>query len=201
MESYIENLGQNNKIIIDETVKRTGGLKVRILGNNNKLVIGAGTRLGNGLIEFTHSFSEIAIGERCLINGQFRCRADEAIIRIGSETTMMNSIMTLHEKGTISVGFDCMLSGDVRMDVSDMHSILDAQTMQRINPPEDIHISDHVWIGQGVHILKGAEIGKDSILGAKAVVSSRIPSGSIAVGVPAKVVRDGITWDRRRLPV
>lgn len=113
----------------------------------------------------------------------------------------MNSVITLHEAGSIVIGRDCMLSGDVRMDVSDMHSILDAATKQRINPPEDICIDDHVWIGQGVHILKGTTIGANSILGAKAVVCSAIPSGVIAVGVPAKVVKEGITWDRRRLPI
>jgi acetyltransferase-like isoleucine patch superfamily enzyme len=32
------------------------------------------------------------------------------------------------------------------------------------------------------------------------LVTGDIPAGSIAVGVPARVVRQGVTWDRRRLP-
>lgn len=198
---FIEDLGEHNEIVIDETVQRVGGFKIKIMGSNNRLVIGAGTSLRTGLIEFTHSNSEISIGERCIISGKFRCRADATNIQIGNETTMMGSFITLHEKGTVSIGVDCMFSGDVRMDVSDMHSILDAETMQRINPPEDICIDDHVWLGQGVQILKGSHIASNSIVGAQAVVCSDIPSGSLAVGVPAKVIREGATWDRRRLPV
>lgn len=72
MDNYIEDFGKNNQILIDQTVIRTGSLRVRVMGDNNKLVIGSGTRLGNGLIEFTHDDSEIIIGEGCLINGQFR---------------------------------------------------------------------------------------------------------------------------------
>ena len=172
-----------------------------IQGSNNLLSIGSNTTLGNGMIEIRNNSSAIEIGESCLINGWLRCRADETKINIGRKTTMMWVQITLHEKGVINIGEDCMFSGDIRMDVSDMHSIIDIKSGKRINPPGDIHIEDHVWVGQGVHILKGHTIGHDSILGAKALITSSIPSNSIAVGVPAKVVKSGVTWDRERLPV
>ena len=54
--------------------------------------------------------------------------------------------------------------------------------------PKSVHIDDDVWIGDGAIILPGVHIGQGSIVGAGAVVSRDIPSGSIAVGVPAKVV-------------
>ena len=201
MVEWIEDKGLNNTIIIKDNVKRVGNIQVRIHGNNNKILIGEYTKLGNGLIEVRNNYSEISIGEKCVINGMFRCRADETMIKIGDKTTMMNVMISLHEKGSIILGEDCMLSGDIRMDVSDMHSILDALTMKRINPAKDIRIGNHVWIGQGVHILKGCIIEDNSIVGAKSLVSTNIPSGCIAVGIPAKVVRQGVTWDRQRLPV
>lgn len=52
-----------------------------------------------------------------------------------------------------------------------------------------ITIEDNVWIGAGVVVLDGVTIGRDSIIGAGAVVSEDIPEFSIAVGIPAKVVR------------
>ena len=46
-----------------------------------------------------------------------------------------------------------------------------------------------MWIGNGVSITKGIKIGKGSVIGANSVVTKDIPEYSIAVGVPAKVIR------------
>ena len=50
-------------------------------------------------------------------------------------------------------------------------------------------IEDNVWIGQSVSILKGVKIGFGSIIGSNSVVTKEIPPHSIAVGIPAKVVK------------
>ena len=50
-------------------------------------------------------------------------------------------------------------------------------------------ISDHCWIGEKVIILPGVTIGAYCIIGAGSVVTHDIPSYSIAVGNPAKVVK------------
>jgi acetyltransferase-like isoleucine patch superfamily enzyme len=47
-------------------------------------------------------------------------------------------------------------------------------------------IGDDVWIGAGVRILAGVSIGNHVVIGAGAVVTKDIPSGSLAVGVPAR---------------
>lgn len=68
-------------------------------------------------------------------------------------------------------------------------------------PPEDrtltvgqsVIIEDKVWIGDNVVILPGVTIGAGSVIGANAVVIQSIPSGSIAVGIPAKVIK---RWDK-----
>ena len=52
-----------------------------------------------------------------------------------------------------------------------------------------IHIGEDVWIGTGVRILDGVTIGKGSVIGAGSVVTKSIPEYSVAVGVPARVVR------------
>ena len=196
----VENLGHDSYINIDPTVQVTGTCIIRVEGDHNSLSIAAHTRLGNGLIEIRNNFSSIEIGEHCVLNGQFRCRADHGHLRIGNHTTSMWVQISLHEAGVIDIGKDCMFSGDVRMDVSDMHSILDISTGQRINPPDNISIGNHVWIGQGVSILKGCTIGSHSVLAAKAVITDDVPDHVIVAGIPAKVIREGISWDRQRLP-
>lgn len=51
-------------------------------------------------------------------------------------------------------------------------------------------IGSNVWIGENVAIMPGVRIGNNSVIGANAVVTNDIPSYSVAVGVPAKVIRE-----------
>lgn len=53
-----------------------------------------------------------------------------------------------------------------------------------------ITVGDHVWIGAGAIILPGVTIGAGSIIGAGSVVTHDIPSGCIAAGVPARVIKE-----------
>lgn len=52
-----------------------------------------------------------------------------------------------------------------------------------------IYISEDVWIGANCTILDNVSIGQHSVIGAGAVVTRNIPSNSVAIGVPAKVIR------------
>ena len=52
-----------------------------------------------------------------------------------------------------------------------------------------VTIGSDVWIGAGVKILDGAEIGDGCVIGANAVVIGEIPPFSVAVGIPAKVIK------------
>jgi len=53
----------------------------------------------------------------------------------------------------------------------------------------EIKICDNVWIGDSVCILPGVTIGENSIIGANAVVTKDVPPNSVAVGVPAKIIK------------
>jgi acetyltransferase-like isoleucine patch superfamily enzyme len=52
-----------------------------------------------------------------------------------------------------------------------------------------IQIGDRVWCGINVSILAGVRIGNDVVIGAGSLVCNNIPSNSIAVGVPARVIK------------
>ncbi|KAL6411914.1 galactoside O-acetyltransferase [Ilyonectria robusta] len=54
---------------------------------------------------------------------------------------------------------------------------------------EPITIGDDCWLGSNVTVLPGVTIGKGCTIGAGAVVSKSIPDYSVAVGVPAKVIK------------
>lgn len=51
-----------------------------------------------------------------------------------------------------------------------------------------VKIGNNVWLGENVTILKGVTIGDNVIIGIGSVVTKDIPSNSVAVGIPAKVV-------------
>ncbi|MGB9716149.1 MAG: acyltransferase [Thermodesulfovibrionales bacterium] len=53
-----------------------------------------------------------------------------------------------------------------------------------------IVIEDDAWLGFGVIVLDGVRIGKGAVIGAGSVVTHSIPDGAIAVGVPARVVKN-----------
>lgn len=51
-----------------------------------------------------------------------------------------------------------------------------------------VRIGDDVWVGRGVAILRGSEIGDSAVIGANAVVHRPVPPRSTAVGVPARTL-------------
>jgi acetyltransferase-like isoleucine patch superfamily enzyme len=57
-------------------------------------------------------------------------------------------------------------------------------------------IGDHVWLAAESAVLKGASVGDHSTVGFRSVVTSGIPAHSLAVGIPARVIRSGVTWSR-----
>jgi acetyltransferase-like isoleucine patch superfamily enzyme len=54
---------------------------------------------------------------------------------------------------------------------------------------EPVRVAPRVWIGAGVRVLKGANIGEGAIIAANAVVTRDIPARVIAGGIPARVLR------------
>lgn len=56
-------------------------------------------------------------------------------------------------------------------------------------PERAVRIGSGSWIGHGSVVLPGAEIGNHVVIGANSVVTGRIPSNSVAVGVPARVIK------------
>ncbi|WP_103172223.1 acyltransferase [Paracoccus sp. SY] len=168
-------------------------------GQDNVVSLGEGSRVTRIVIEGHRN--TIKIGARCRLAGQIVVRCNDGHIEIGEDTTSMRIMLHMHEPSRIVIGRDCMFSGGIWLDSSDNHSIIDLASGKRINPSKPITIGDHVWVGREVTILKGSVIGSHSIIGASSMVRGVIPPNCIAVGSPAKVIRTGVTWDRRRLPI
>jgi acetyltransferase-like isoleucine patch superfamily enzyme len=72
-----------------------------------------------------------------------------------------------------------------------------SQGIDRIAP---VTIGKHTWLGQNVVVLPGVTIGEHCVIGANSVVNSSIPDCCVAVGAPARVVRqfnrDSAKWEK-----
>ncbi|OAP40271.1 hypothetical protein ATB98_02195 [Sinorhizobium saheli] len=70
---------------------------------------------------------------------------------------------------------------------------------KRVNSPGSVSIGDHVWVGLGAIISKGSSVPADSIVGAMSFVNGKFDEeGTVIAGVPAKVIKRGVTWSRVR---
>ena len=52
-----------------------------------------------------------------------------------------------------------------------------------------VRIGKNVWVGRNVCIMPGVSIGDGAVIGANAVVTKDIPASSVAVGIPARIVK------------
>lgn len=178
------------------------GVEIDIVGDRNTIQIGKGSVLYNLKIRIRGSDHCIQMGEGCRITrgGVFWIEDDHCLLKIGSNTTIVEASFAVTEPGSkITVGQECMFANDIDIRVGDSHSIMDAETGKRINFAKDILIDDHVWVAAHTVILKGVNIGKNSVIASGAIVTKSCQPGSIMAGNPAGVIKTGITWDRTRI--
>ncbi|MBR4419458.1 MAG: sugar O-acetyltransferase, partial [Clostridia bacterium] len=70
------------------------------------------------------------------------------------------------------------------------HPILPSLREQAYQYNAPVKIGKCVWLGAGVIVLPGVEIGDNSVIGAGSVVTKNIPANCVAVGNPCKVIRE-----------
>ncbi len=90
----------------------------------------------------------------------------------------------------VSIGENVLIAG--RVYVSDHDHAFDDPAVPPIKAPlrtAPVVIEREAWIGEGAVILKGVTIGQRAVIGANAVVTKDVPPWSVAVGVPAKVIK------------
>lgn len=103
---------------------------------------------------------------------------------------------------SIHIGKNCLLSSNILFRPSDGHTIYDIATGEILNKSKPIVIGDHVWVGAGCTFLKGSNIPNNTIIGTGSLLSKKfVDENTIIAGIPAKVVKRGVGWDRAYIPV
>lgn len=195
---YRKSVIGNNNIIINNGV--LCNVKYDIIGNNNKIEIMKRVLLSDLNIYIRGNNHQLKIEENCIVRGGgFWFEDSSCEITIGKNTTIESAHLAVTEiKTIINIGEDCMFSNGIELRTGDSHAIIDIEKNLKINDAQNIIIGNHVWIGSNSKILKGVNIGHNAIVGTGSIVTKNIPSNSVSVGIPAKVVKTNIDWIRDR---
>lgn len=105
------------------------------------------------------------------------------------EGTFVNYGLTALDVVDIRIGRNCQLGPNILL-LTPIHPLEPEPRRAGWEAAEPITIGDNVWIGGGASVMPGVTIGEDSVIGAGSVVTKDIPPRSLAVGSPARVIRE-----------
>ena len=110
-------------------------------------------------------------------------------LQLGRNSYMNASLIQC--ASTIAIGDGCAIAGDVLIQDTDFHSVLDenGNEKERAKP---ITIGNHVWICAKATVLKGVTIGDGAIVAAGAVVTKDVPAHALVGGNPARVIKEKV---------
>lgn len=140
-------------------------------------------------VEVIRYTQNINIADNVLIKeGTKLCSTNKnAIIKIGENTTIgyYNMIFSSFK---IEIGDNCLIAPFAYI-VDANHGIKGNKLInQQDLEAKPIRIHNDVWVGAGVKILAGTEIGSGAVISANSVVSGQIPENAIVVGNPGRVM-------------
>lgn len=144
-------------------------------------------------VEIPRNFNEIELEGGCSLDRGvvLLCSGElfsHSKIRIGA-STYINRNTFIDASCSITIGQQCAIGPNCYITDHDHGFVGDLPPLEQPLISKPTCISDRVWLGANVTVLKGVTIGKGAVIGAGSVVTKDIPEGAIAVGVPARVIR------------
>lgn len=136
------------------------------------------------------------VGEGVVVKPPFRCDYGRHIA-IG-DRTFVNYGCVLLDVAAIRIGSACQLATNVQL-LTATHPVDPEPRRLGWEYAEPITLGDNVWLGGGAIVCPGVTIGDNTVVGAGAVVTRDLPAGVVAVGNPARVLRE--IGDDDRVPV
>jgi maltose O-acetyltransferase len=117
-----------------------------------------------------------------------QARTPEAEIVIGNRNAFSNNI-SIVANGRIQIGDDCQVGDLVGIFDCDFHVLDPHRRTLGCGDILPVTLGNNVWLGSRSMVLKGVDIGDNSVVGAMSLVTKSIPPNSLAAGVPARVIR------------
>jgi acetyltransferase-like isoleucine patch superfamily enzyme len=140
-----------------------------------------------GMLEMYEDSSLIVKNDFTIHSGAHIIIARGAVLKLGSGYVNRNCKIKCFSE--VEIGNDVAISENVTIWDSDVHEIKGSTLNTK-----PIKIGNHVWIGTNCIILKGVSVGDGAVIGAGSIVNKDIPPNCLAVGNPAKVIKQNVEW-------
>lgn len=164
-------------------------IRLRLFGPRSVVCTGFVFLGKNVTFHTRRGYGRIVIEPWVHIGDNNRIRAHEGTVTVG-EKTVFGQDNTINGYLDIRIGSECIISDSVYIcDFDHRIDRVDTSIRHQGIVKSPVVIGNDVWIGTKVSILRGSRIGTGSVIGANSVVKGEIPHHAVAVGVPARVIR------------
>ena len=109
-------------------------------------------------------------------------------IRVGARTFVNFGLVAL-DVAEITIGDDVQIGPNVQL-LTPVHPIEPEPRRNKLEAAKPIRIGNNVWVGGGAIVCPGMSIGENTVVGAGAVVTRALPANVLAVGNPARLIRE-----------
>ncbi|GAA4186505.1 hypothetical protein GCM10022288_10210 [Gryllotalpicola kribbensis] len=201
LKPYSDNEG--NVVIYEGVLPPQAKVAIKFRGSGNVVQVAENAKIVDLAIEFAGSGGRVQIGgthgQRTGLRFNVRI-GHSSSLTVGDDVGCESrTFVRASEGAAVTIGDDCMFAAGIEIRADDTHAIYDVRTEKRVNPARAIDIGAHVWLGKDVTVMGGASIGSGSVVGFGSVVTRDVPNNCVAAGVPARVVRRDIAWERPEL--
>lgn len=196
---YSYNSGKNNKVVNQGGIRV--GSRIQVCGNGNSVILEKGSMLLNSLVKIQGDNNVVILKAHSYVSGaELWVEDNQCELSIGERTFVgHHSHLACTENGSkLIVGGDGMISSYVQIRTGDSHSIVDMEG-NRINQAQSVEIGNHCWIGEGAKVMKGVTLEGDDVVSTGAIVTKSFGKNVLLGGMPAKVLKDNVSWDKERI--
>lgn len=144
------------------------------------------------------TIGSVIIGRQCRIEiiTEYKSKILNPKLVLG-KNVIINDRVHIGCANYVEIGDNCLFASNIyisdhnhgKYKGSNPSSIFQNVADRDLDYDKGVIIGKNVWLGEGVAVLPGSKIGDNSIIGSNAVVTDIIPPNSIAVGIPAKVIK------------
>jgi acetyltransferase-like isoleucine patch superfamily enzyme len=192
----VKDYGRGNKVISTGPDPASVPVEFSEKAVNCTVEIGKGSKFQSGKIRMRGPNGRVVLGDWVALNAYMFVGTD-SLIQMGTRAWVgPGTEMSAAEGASVIIGGQTLIGANAIIRADDSHPFFDRATGQRLNKAQTVNLEEHVWLGRDVAVLPGSVIGTGSVVGTRSTITKGhpVPSNSVVVGTPARVVRSNIEW-------